>query len=102
MAAAAPFAHQALDGFRGLAHHLLHHEHLLLRKVREHVLGEVLGQVPWRMPTRMRGNSSLPSTSMMERRPLWPAVAAPLADAERAQLEGHVVEDDEEVLGAGL
>ena len=49
------------------------------------------------MPTRSRLNFLVPSSSMIERSPLWPPWAAGLTEAELAEGQGEVVGDDEEV-----
>ena len=49
------------------------------------------------MPTRSRLNFSVPSSSMIERRPLWPPWLPRLAEPQLAERQREVVGDDEQV-----
>ena len=70
---------------------------LLLGRERAAGRGRDRGPSGSPIPTRSRLNFSVPSSSMIEPRPLWPPGAAALAEAQLAERQGEVVGDHEQV-----
>src|SRR6266545_350922 len=91
--------HDAGDRVRAQAHDFLHHEHVLVRELGQHVAGEVLRQVALANP-QPEAHELVGAQHVDERaEPVLAPVRPPLAHAQRTQLEGDVVHDGHEVGG---
>src|SRR5262249_11650527 len=87
---------EALDGIRGVADHLLDHEHVFLRKVREHVLRQVVRRIALADPDSYARELVAAQRLGDGAEAVVAAVRAALADAQGAELERHVVHHDYE------